>query len=270
MNPSKHVFIVLTVIVMFAAWLPAVDVLKKTGLTQAQASAEMLNSLVQGTLPVHLGIAAFQKGSPAERVDLVQSAIAWAKTHARSPEFVKTYRQWREQNRPVLEQKPPVDEQMRKQKEETDQQLAEMKKNMEKVPPEMRKQMEQALKEVAAQRKQMEGDQSMQAMVRKGMETERQQDQVDFQKRLGEFETNFPADLKPLIARRLKEFLNLTATIDFAAKLLDRGEFKVFADQTLENKENTWKYCFRAGPDVVAAARASASAWLAELGNPSK
>ncbi|HNX97233.1 MAG TPA: hypothetical protein PKK12_06095 [Candidatus Aminicenantes bacterium] len=266
MRKLRNTCAVLAILLSVGVNLRAGDVLKRVGISPAQASTEMLYALTTGSFPVHLGTAAFLRGTPAERVDLVQSAVQWARAHAKTPAFLGAYRQWREENRPKLTAKAPVDEELRKQKAEMARQLAEMKKVMAQMPAEQRKQMEEAYQAVVAQQKQFESDAQMQAMMRQGMEMERKQAQSDHQKELQEFETNFPADPRPLIARRLKEFLDLSAGIDFAARLVPRGEFMVFSDERHERKDNRWKYCFRAGREVLAAARTAATSWLVELG----
>jgi hypothetical protein len=79
------------------------------------------------------------------------------------------------------------------------------------------------------------------------------------------FEKAFPPTVKELVKMRLKHFLQLTATIDFNAKLVQQGKHKVFADAALEAKDANWKRCFRAGPETINAARQFAQQWLVDL-----
>jgi len=68
------------------------------------------------------------------------------------------------------------------------------------------------------------------------------------------------------VARRLREFLTMSADVNFDAKLVTSNGAKLFADPALQGKPDAWKMCFRAGREATAAARTAAQAWLKELG----
>jgi hypothetical protein len=53
--------------------------------------------------------------------------------------------------------------------------------------------------------------------------------------------------------------------VDYGAKLEPRDGMMRFVDPALERKPANWKLCYRAGRETVEAARAAATAWLAEL-----
>lgn len=74
-------------------------------------------------------------------------------------------------------------------------------------------------------------------------------------------EKRMPSDPNELIKTRLEEFLDISATVDFDAQLNGRA----FADPAYESKSPQWKLCYRAGKEVVEAAREDAQAWLKEL-----
>jgi hypothetical protein len=84
---------------------------------------------------------------------------------------------------------------------------------------------------------------------------------IDKQLNKAEDEKRFPADANELIKQRLKEFLDISATVDFDAKL----NGSVFANPQYEAKSGQWKMCYRAGKGVVEAAREEAQAWLKAL-----
>lgn len=67
------------------------------------------------------------------------------------------------------------------------------------------------------------------------------------------------------LKKRLQAFLEVTADVDFQAKTAGTGSARRFADEENEAKPREWKMCFRAGPEVTAAAREFAEQWLAEL-----
>ena len=84
---------------------------------------------------------------------------------------------------------------------------------------------------------------------------------IDKQLNRGDDEKRMPADPDELIRKRLQEFLDISATVDFDAELNGYS----FADKRYESKSNQWKMCYRAGREVITAAREEAKKWLAEL-----
>jgi hypothetical protein len=77
-----------------------------------------------------------------------------------------------------------------------------------------------------------------------------------------ENEKNYPSDPHELIKKRLEDFLSISATIDFDAQLT---ESRGFINLEYEKKSGHWKMCYRAGREVVEAAREEARKWLDEL-----
>jgi hypothetical protein len=59
--------------------------------------------------------------------------------------------------------------------------------------------------------------------------------------------------------------IDLSASVDFDAKLEPRDGKLRFVDPQYERKPADWKLCYCAGRPAVEAARAAAQAWLAEL-----
>lgn len=74
-------------------------------------------------------------------------------------------------------------------------------------------------------------------------------------------EKMFPSDPAILVKTRLTEFIALSKEVDFDAQVVN-GQF---VNQEYKNKNAQWKMCFRAGKEVVEAAREEAEAWLKEL-----
>ena len=69
-----------------------------------------------------------------------------------------------------------------------------------------------------------------------------------------------------VVADRLRQFLDLSADVDFNARMVTRKGQTCFADARLESRPPEWKLCYRAGPQTLAAARAFAGDWLKTLG----
>jgi hypothetical protein len=66
-----------------------------------------------------------------------------------------------------------------------------------------------------------------------------------------------------LVKQRLQDFLEISASVEFDEEL-NTGDRK-FANPEYERKNDQWKMCYRAGKEVVHAAREFAEKWLAEL-----
>ena len=84
--------------------------------------------------------------------------------------------------------------------------------------------------------------------------------------RAGDLNRNVPESPAPVIAKRLREFLAISADVDFAATLTPRNGKMVFENAAYESKPGQWKMCYRAGKEATIAARAAVQAWLKELG----
>ena len=78
------------------------------------------------------------------------------------------------------------------------------------------------------------------------------------------WEKKYPADPTALIKKRLQEYLQLAATVDFNAALTipDKYKIKKFTNPVYEKKSNKWKAIFRAGKEVNDVLTAFVKEWL--------
>jgi hypothetical protein len=84
-----------------------------------------------------------------------------------------------------------------------------------------------------------------------------------------EVEQTTPADPNVLFARRLREFLDATADVNFEARTisLTLGSDGIeFLDRADRARHWMWQQAVIVGPEATAAARAAAAAWLKEIG----
>ena len=84
--------------------------------------------------------------------------------------------------------------------------------------------------------------------------------EAEKQKRINELK-----DYKSIIMTQLKQFLDLSATVDFTAQTVQKGNKLVFVNPAYEAKSPAWKLCFRCGKDAVEGARKFAQQWLNEM-----
>jgi hypothetical protein len=246
-----------------AGTMLAQGALASLGVSEATGKAIVDGWLDSGFINASPAAKAFRPALPASRATLVANAIAWAKAYTESPGFKAEYDKQRQAARPSPpEAKGTVDEELARQAAERRKSLEEMKRNVSQMPPDMRKSMEAVVKEAEANNAKLEKDPQMVAMLRQGIEAQRASEQEAYQGRLEAYGRRWPADPKALVARRLKEFLEVSADIDFDAKLVPAGRLMRFADAVYEQKPPTWKLCYRAGREATAAARQAAQAWL--------
>ena len=84
--------------------------------------------------------------------------------------------------------------------------------------------------------------------------------EAEKQKRINELK-----DYKSIIMTQLKQFLDLSATVDFTAQTVQKGNKLVFVNPAYEAKSPAWKLCFRCGKEAVEGARKFAQQWLNEM-----
>jgi hypothetical protein len=78
------------------------------------------------------------------------------------------------------------------------------------------------------------------------------------------WEKKYPMDPAVLVKKRLQEYLQLVATVDFNAALTapDKYKIKKFINPAFEKKNNKWKAVYRAGKEVNDVVTAFVKEWL--------
>ena len=89
------------------------------------------------------------------------------------------------------------------------------------------------------------------------------ENKIDSKLNKAENEKKYPSDPDEMVKKRLEDFLAISATVDFDAEL----NGWLFVDPDYEKKPAEWKMCYRAGKNVVMAAREEAQKWLDEINN---
>lgn len=76
------------------------------------------------------------------------------------------------------------------------------------------------------------------------------------------WEKMYPADPSIMIKKRLQEYIQLVATVDFTAKLTGSGKKQTFINPAYEKKSLKWKAIYRAGKEVNDAVTLFVKEWL--------
>jgi hypothetical protein len=241
------------------------DVLAKLGLEKASAGENLLGALTSGYIFNSSAAKAFKALPASARVDVVRAGLAWVKAYAASPEFKAAYKKHRDGRKPQLpDPVPSAEEQIAKMKADVEAGIANMRQVAASGDAEMKKSMEEAIKQMQVQMKEMDKPE-MKENFRLGAEMQTTQKKADYESALKTWNESLPEDPGKLIANRIHQFLETSASVDFSAELVSRGDRKIFAKEEYEQKSSYWKLCFRAGKEATEAARAFAKAWLEEL-----
>jgi hypothetical protein len=240
----------------------AADVFQTYGLDRQGWNGSFLSALTARWYSPFEAPAKLKALAPADRVVVVNALGAAIKAWFDTPEFKAAYKQKYEDSRPN-ELKPP-----RTAKQIADQMRAEnlkgiknLEAGLKDMPADMRKQMEAVAIEMRANLKAQEA--MIDVMAAQTAEQEKQQ--YEEAKNRPPDPNATPADPRVGLKRALKEFLDRTAGVDYAAALKPAAGKQVFANAAFEQKASEWKMCFRAGREACEAARTFATNWLAEL-----
>lgn len=238
------------------------------GVKEGEVKGRLAEAVLGGNLPVYPNAKLFKAATPAARVAFVKAFLATTKAYSETAAFKADYAQHRAEGKPdAPEARGTADQQMSEQQAEQRRKLEETRAEVGEMPPEMQKQMKEMLNQMESELNKQAGDTVQRAAMKQAIETAGREEQERYKRRIEEWSADYPEQPNVAIAKRLKEFLVLTANIDFNARLeaTDGGKMR-FANPEFESKGSDWKLCYRAGPEPVAAARAFAADWLHKLG----
>jgi hypothetical protein len=255
---------VLVLVAIGFSAIGAGDVWQELNVAKNDAAKEVVYSFANGSVSTYRVREAFRNASPAVRTALVEQVLVWTKAYVNSPQFAKEYAALREESKPVLEEKPSVDEELKQRREQRQADLEEARKNIAEMPAEYRKAAEDGYKAAVESMKQLDTAE-FRKLERQGIEAERKADQEAYERELADWEEGYPSDPQVLVKKRLEEFLDATEDVDYEAETVKKNNKMRFADGEYESKPSEWKLAYRAGKEPTEKARAFAQSWLAEL-----
>ena len=242
------------------------DVFTTLGLSPEDAHENFMASLTSGAFALRGRATPFKEAGAEARALMVRAVVAAARTYLGTADFAKRYNEYRESRRPEREDMPASgDEAMAAQMKAMQQAIDEAQKMATQLPPESRKQLAENIAEMKKQMAALNADPEHRKMLDTAMKEAAKMAETDYARRMAEFEEEVPADPNKMIAKRLRDFLATSATVDFNAKLFEKDKRMRFVDPALEAKPRDWKLLYRAGKPAVDAARAAAQDWLKAL-----
>jgi hypothetical protein len=243
------------------------DVFRTLGTTSNEGENSIVSSFTSGTVALIGERSVFKTASSELRATLVRGVVAAARAYTNTADFATRYARFRESQRPEREAVPQTgDEALAAQQKQLEEVIRQAQTTAADLPPEARQQLAQNIAEMQKQLAELNADPKHRAAVDAAVKEAAREADAIHAHRNAEFEVEYPADPKRLIAHRLREFLELSATVDFSAALVEKDKRMRFADSTLEAKPREWKMLYRAGKPAVEAARAAAEEWLKALG----
>lgn len=257
-------------LIMFGGWTAialAQDSMADFGLKVNELEEYMVESLANGHIPAHPDKKVYKTASPAVQAAFVRNTLSWFKSYTETDAFQKDYAEQRASAKPAPPKASTADEKYDAQLAEQRQELEKMKQEVAQMPPDIQKQMQAALKQMEAEIEEQAKDPKMAELMKQGYEQESVSEQESYQNQMATWEKKYPADPKVLIASRLRQFMEVSQSVDFDAKLVPVGQSKLmkFANPQYEAQASEWKLCYRAGREPVQAARAFVGEWLAQL-----
>ena len=252
-----------------AAAFAQTDVIKQLGSNAVAAQDAIFSAFSSGYIETVGTKSVFKTATDEGKAAMVRGVIAFARTFSTSADFNKRYATYRENAKPSAPETQKTGADVRaEQKKSMQAAIANMEALAIKMP-QMKKDIDKSIAEMKDNLAKLDSDTKMAAMMDEGMKQQNIAMAEDYKKRMAEWEKKYPIDPKPMIVSRLKQFLDMAATVDFTAKVVPakyNAKTMVFENQAYEQKDSQWKMMYRAGKPAVDAARAAAQEWLKALG----
>jgi hypothetical protein len=256
---------------VWAGTLVAQGALAQLGLTEAGARIFVLDEIKSPATSRGSGIAvagtrAFLRLPASARGPAATALFGWAKAYVGSPAFRTAYANHR---RDVIgpddgPSPPSVDDELGKLIDETKAGIAQARAIAATLPPADAANM---LKLVAEQEARLASGETAK-LLRAGLEAQHAERTTRTALNAKQDDDRYPADPSRIFARRLREFLDATADVNFSARTLSLtgGPDGIeFLDKADRQRHWIWQLAVIVGPEATSAARAAAEAWWKEL-----
>lgn len=239
------------------------DILKDLGIENSEAKETIFANFEQGTLSFPYS-KVIRKLAVGQRESAVKELGDYIKAYTATPEFAQKYKAARDAAKPQGAASAVEKIQARIQQVESDIETTEL--DMKSTSGDMKKLYEVSLAELKKELRALKNpsDPNHSLYVQDATKSNPFEENMAAED-IKYWEQEYPATVKELIKNRLKKFLDFTKDMNFNAKLVKRGNKMYFVDPELEDKDDTWKYCFRAGKETISASRQYAQQWLASL-----
>ncbi|HET7697110.1 MAG TPA: hypothetical protein VFK57_15470 [Vicinamibacterales bacterium] len=242
------------------------DLFAQLGIPMTSAEQAAITIISNGLHNPGLPSTSFKLLPPAVRAELATAGVAWLKAYTKSPAFKTQYGNLRETHKPQPPQfeGTPEDE-LKRADDEQKLQAEESRRAIASLPEDQRRALERTLAASAEAQARMNTPEQR-ALRLQEIRAARAERTTEYEQAVANWRRQYPDDASPAIARRLREFLAVSAEVDFAAALKTTEDGRTrFENPAYEAKSAPWKLCFRAGREATGAARVAVAEWLKEL-----
>lgn len=242
------------------------EIWKELGISRQDGNYSISTSFMQGYF-YYYGAKNAKNIAVGNRAAVVKELGAYAKEYVNSETFKKEYMLNREAKKP----QPPkpaktLDEIRKEQIEGMQKGIKSMEALLKMDNPEIRKGAKEGLEQFQKQLKEMEDPKSeLIQMMADGEKMAFETNTAHYKENLANWEKEYPSNQLLLVKKRLEQFLDVTASVDFSAALKEQYGKKRFVNPAYEAKSAEWKQAFRAGKEATQAARAFAQEWVKEI-----
>ena len=253
-------------VIAFVSAISGADIFAQLGIPMKSAEQAAVTIISNGIHNPGLPSASFKLLPPSVRAELATAGVAWLKAFTRTPQFKAQYDNLRETHKP----QPPhfegtPEDELKRADDEQKLQAEESKRAIATLPEEQRRALEQTLAASAAAMAKMNTPEQRKLRLDE-IRAVRAERTKEHEQAVANWQREYPDNPAPAIARRLRDFLAISADVDFGAALKTTEDGKSrFANPAYEAKSSPWKLCYRAGREATTAARAAVSGWLKEL-----
>jgi hypothetical protein len=242
------------------------DVFAIIGISPSQANEKIGNSIFNGYMQTW-GLKNLKSIAAGSRSAITMDLLTHAKKYLTSDEFARLYAAERENNKPHLSSAPATPEAYRQQLIDQAKQTADdAQKYYDNASAENKALFKSSLDDA---KKYLEDVQKPDNELLKYYADSYptllgfyQKDSIDY---AVTWKEEYPENPMFFVKKRLQEFMEATADIDFNAATVERNGRIYFADHKYESKNNRWKMAFRAGSDVVQTSRTFVQQWINEI-----
>ncbi|MEJ8816879.1 hypothetical protein [Lacibacter sp. H407] len=241
------------------------DFLKQLGLSKPGAEEKIRHGFLSGSFDAY-GVKNLKSIAAGSRVVLTNEIMTYSKKYVGSADFIKNYTEMRNYHKPAF-QKIQTPAEMREQSIASFRKsVADMEESYKKADASMKPLFEKMLASNKAELKKAE-DPNNKSVVNyaNAYDDMVKSNQENYDRQIKAWEEKYPANHLLYVKKRLQEFMDETATVDFDAKVVTKGNKLYFENRAYESKGNRWKMAFRAGKDVVTVARNFAQQWMNEI-----
>lgn len=262
----KRIIVILSLIV-FALALSAYrqvqrnaeDVFGILGISREEAQLLMKENILFSSLRTP-DVSRLRNLPVGKRAEIVTALGTYMRTYCHSKEVQDAYRDYRKTMLPGSQEGIDIPARI----DEIRRDISKTEEDMKSAPANLKDLYTETITQLNRQLQALQDPNHPDHQVYSGMLVLSPEQQQEVDRQIGEFNKEYPESFQEYLKIKLRHFLELTADIDFDARLVKRQGRMVFADPVYEAKDKHWKKCFRAGRETITAARAFAKQWLSE------